>query len=1290
MRLQGVFSDLQMFIGSLTTLQDPLTTLLLDPVAFTRTQATITSLIKKLLGLVHHYQVADLLPCALDKWPEEDAEDKAEDLAGIPLLIAKSRPTRAVLQKFEADCAQREQAELLDSSHTGNPGQDDRKEAGSVSSVSSRPPSSVSLANCGLSAAKRSQFLRFVYSQNPNLIASNETVDSAVAAGAVALSSAPSSSKPSIQSLGRGQARSQPRQSLVQQRISSFATSGDAVPPPPPSSINGLNPARRVASENLKNVARKSWAVDMSALDGIQRKSSLSISKPASQPGPTPQVSVAAPPVDWRSSISRSPSLRGTSLASVEPTESTAQSTPSIRGHLSSRSDASVSVDDESTPRPASQLTLAEQAAAIVAARKSRKISFSSISSVAQTQSTVSTMDRSEFTSPTRLPITPEHPLPSNHDSPDPPISDSPSVAIASTCSSAVAPPSSSSDSNITSDSTSSSQSTSGDEIITSNEPVTGLESPARSVILPSCSDLATPPNTASVDKHDMSSRCSPPHSSITCLHSGSSMTPPKSPAPILGPPSTRSLSLSRPPSVRRLSPLPPTSSVADLDFELVPNLIEHTSLLDVILTPTAGNTEDATSITSSETIASIESVPEVASVSTPEPPARRLPPPALTVISSSNHVKAASVDEVSLADLMEQASMFESWVPESEEPSLDSSQQQSLAPSSFTEPKRDFIEPKPAQSPPTVPSSASPSLSLSPASLAHSLPFVLNGVHSPTVSPSSPPFALPISSRPSLPSLQPMDQSLGALPEGSRSEAALTIAGSVSPTRSVSGQSWATSLMSSPPLASDFDERFLNGNNFHFAYPKGHPIPFIPSPEDPLKTGWRILCLDGGGVRGLSMLYAIRELMLSIQVRLRLKRTPLPYEMFEMICGVGTGGIIAILLGRLKLTVSLAIEAYLQIARQVFGQSKGVIATVRRKARYSASKLESVIGEVVKHLSGESPLPLYDPIAGTRCRTLIVFMKPSMLKGEGEIIRKLRSYHSRRVMADSCNIAQAARATSAVPPFFKPLKPTAAEESDSHPTDVSVHNPSLEVISEANELFPGRPIDCFISLGAGRGNSTHSGSIARACAEMADSCDHVARAVQAKSQKEGWSDNYFRLSVNGLRNDETRGEWEVPDLVKAGTVKYLFIDQKDTFDKQLTTLTTSWTRAYDDAILQSLKKEDHSGAATPRSAAFPSSRQEPFKRKDDLRRSISAELPELNAQIDRISLDSSYRMYKMSQASASTAKAVTKSSSSPSKSHPSSTLINRVGPLDLGSSEGSPSNLLLDLKLPDFTFSRT
>jgi patatin-like phospholipase/acyl hydrolase len=60
-----------------------------------------------------------------------------------------------------------------------------------------------------------------------------------------------------------------------------------------------------------------------------------------------------------------------------------------------------------------------------------------------------------------------------------------------------------------------------------------------------------------------------------------------------------------------------------------------------------------------------------------------------------------------------------------------------------------------------------------------------------------------------------------------------------------------------------------------------------------------RILSLDGGGIRGLSTLLILKNILDSVRRESKIDSL-LPCEYFDLIGGTSTGGLIAIMLGRL------------------------------------------------------------------------------------------------------------------------------------------------------------------------------------------------------------------------------------------------------------------------------------------------------------------------------------------------------------------------------------------------------
>lgn len=80
------------------------------------------------------------------------------------------------------------------------------------------------------------------------------------------------------------------------------------------------------------------------------------------------------------------------------------------------------------------------------------------------------------------------------------------------------------------------------------------------------------------------------------------------------------------------------------------------------------------------------------------------------------------------------------------------------------------------------------------------------------------------------------------------------------------------------------------------------------------------VLSIDGCGFRGRTQLLVLRELM--IQHSGNPESPSRPCDVFDLICGTATGGLIAILLGRLGMTCGAAIRAYDKMESAIFNPS--------------------------------------------------------------------------------------------------------------------------------------------------------------------------------------------------------------------------------------------------------------------------------------------------------------------------------------------------------------------------------
>ncbi|PVH67508.1 FabD/lysophospholipase-like protein, partial [Cadophora sp. DSE1049] len=203
------------------------------------------------------------------------------------------------------------------------------------------------------------------------------------------------------------------------------------------------------------------------------------------------------------------------------------------------------------------------------------------------------------------------------------------------------------------------------------------------------------------------------------------------------------------------------------------------------------------------------------------------------------------------------------------------------------------------------------------------------------------------------------------------------------------------------------------------------------PNPLD--STGLCLLSLDGGGVRGLSTLYILKSIIDRLNNERKTASLPpvKPCEVFDLIGGTSTGGLIAIMLGRLEMDVNECIEAYSDLAAAVFSEKSS---------------------------------PYKDSI----------LMIPSFVctadRDTKDIIR-LRSYSLPDEPDIPATICQAALATSAATTFFEPVRIGNRSFADG---GLGANNPVDETEGEASNIWCAETGDlkplvkCFISIGTG------------------------------------------------------------------------------------------------------------------------------------------------------------------------------------------------------------------------------
>ena len=119
--------------------------------------------------------------------------------------------------------------------------------------------------------------------------------------------------------------------------------------------------------------------------------------------------------------------------------------------------------------------------------------------------------------------------------------------------------------------------------------------------------------------------------------------------------------------------------------------------------------------------------------------------------------------------------------------------------------------------------------------------------------------------------------------------------------------------------------------------------------------TSLRVLCLDGGGIKGYTSLLILRRIFRTIATENGLQEPPRPCDIFDLIAGTSTGGLIAVMLGRLHMSVDECITMYENLGKEVFGkrliggQFGRIIRGMTSSPFYDIEALQAQVKKVLK-----------------------------------------------------------------------------------------------------------------------------------------------------------------------------------------------------------------------------------------------------------------------------------------------------------------------------------------------------
>lgn len=316
---------------------------------------------------------------------------------------------------------------------------------------------------------------------------------------------------------------------------------------------------------------------------------------------------------------------------------------------------------------------------------------------------------------------------------------------------------------------------------------------------------------------------------------------------------------------------------------------------------------------------------------------------------------------------------------------------------------------------------------------------------------------------------------------------------------------------------------------------------------------------MDGGGIRSYSSLLILKKLMDMITSH---ERRVLPLacrssdslgttnaqhdydsdsdpdgfrlcHYFDYISGTSTGGVIAVLLGRLRLSTEAAERIFVAVYSTSCDPGSPLLprSLTSRKKRESLGKL---IGKLQPAQASEGEDNTDFRSDTLQCRTIVCSMRESK-NFKGDIRPCLfRSYEPLSSNDTPLSLAQVVQATVTVSSYFDPVRIGGSRFVDATTT---LNNPSLAVLTEVKTLHIDieqhiQPIHLFLSLGCGSKQNEatimpcgyKAWDIRQADDGLDKHIDAISDLVHQRMVDEGqYADfEYFRFDVRRRRGDVT------------------------------------------------------------------------------------------------------------------------------------------------------------------------
>lgn len=338
---------------------------------------------------------------------------------------------------------------------------------------------------------------------------------------------------------------------------------------------------------------------------------------------------------------------------------------------------------------------------------------------------------------------------------------------------------------------------------------------------------------------------------------------------------------------------------------------------------------------------------------------------------------------------------------------------------------------------------------------------------------------------------------------------------------------------------------------------------PGIDGDSGPFESNVKcVLSLDGGGIRTYSSILILQSLMVEVanvesniannamkfppqplaapESRVSPASTPAvtltfhPCQYFDYIGGNSTGGIVAIMLGRLRMSAPDCLSEYRRIAESMFGSprfasTRSPLFWLQPKYDHHAfeSQFESLLRRFDMTYIDEKSREVLLVSDIKHCKTVVVTWLRDSPSGSGKPCL-FRSYEPR---FNDSNVSwltptqtplwKISRALISSPKYFSPIKIRGHEFMGGKK---GLHNPSLVVSEEVMKMEDTtNDVDiCFVSIGSGISGCFSVGGVAASSNTDASVPEDMAQK-SARSKRYA----YYRLNPGHMLGDIKFDDWQ-------------------------------------------------------------------------------------------------------------------------------------------------------------------